>query len=312
MGVKELCKIDGIGETTAEKLVNNGINDVTSLVVRNVAEIASMTGSSETTVRKWQSMARDLLDISSFEPGDKVEKKQDKRFYISTGSKEFDRILNGGVRSQAVTEAYGQFKSGKTQLSHQLAVNVQLEPLCGKVVWIDTENTFSAKRIREMAAGVGLDPEKVLKNILVAKAHDSDHQCALAIQIEKLLTEKKHNIKLIIIDSLMSHFRAEFVGRDQLPARGGKVGAHMSLLHKLADIHDIAVYVTNQVTVEPAAFYGDPTKPIGGHIVGHSSTFRVYLRMAAKGQRAALLLDAPDLPDAHINFNVLTEGIRDV
>jgi DNA repair protein RadA len=106
---------------------------------------------------------------------------------------------------------------------------------------------------------------------------------------------------------LTAHFRAEFVGRGTLAERQQKLNKHMHVLAKLADMHNACVYVTNQVMAKPDQFFGDPTEAIGGNVVGHNSTFRIYLRRGKKGTRVAKLVDAPNLADAECVF-VVGEG----
>jgi len=150
----------------------------------------------------------------------------------------------------------------------------------------------------------------VLKHIKVAKAYNSDHQMLLAEKVEELI-KNGAKIKLVIVDSLTAHFRAEFIGRGTLADRQQKINKHMHTLAKLADMHNLCVYVTNQVMAKPDTFFGDPTQAIGGHIVGHNSTFRIYLRKGKKGSRVARLIDSPNLPDTEANFYVETSGLKD-
>ena len=86
----------------------------------------------------------------------------------------------------------------------------------------------------------------------------------------------------------------------------------MHKLLKLADLYNLVVYVTNQVMSDPAQMFGDPTKPIGGHIVGHSSTFRIYIRPGKAGTTYAKLMDSPNLPMEDCNFNKTKNGFEDV
>ena len=201
-----------------------------------------------------------------------------------------------------------------TQLGLTLAVNTQL-PLekggaNGKTVFIDTEGTFRPVRIKQIADGIGANPEKVLKNILVARAFNSDHQILLLEKIGEMI-KKGEPIKLVIIDSLTAHFRAEFSGRGQLADRQQKLNRYLHDLMKLAETHNLAVYVTNQVMANPAQMFGDPTTAIGGNIVGHASTFRMYLRRGKKGSRVAKLIDSPNLPDNECVFWVTERGVGD-
>lgn len=203
--------------------------------------------------------------------------------------------------------------SGKSQLAHQLAVTVQLPPekggLGGKALFIDTEQTFRPERIRDMATSLGLDPVKALENIYAARAYNSDHQVVLAEKAEDMI--KNNNVKVMIIDSLTSAFRSDYTGRGTLANRQQKLNRHLHNLQRLGDVYNIAVYVTNQVMSRPDIMFGDPTAPIGGHIVGHQATFRLYLRKSKGEKRIAKLIDSPSLPDNETVFKVTTEGVRD-
>jgi DNA repair protein RadA len=314
MGVKELCTLEGVGQATAEKLVENGINDLIAVAARTARELSDVTGMSEKVCRKLIADARTKGGFT-FQSALEYEKDTKDLFYISTRSKNLDGILNGGIRSKSITECYGEFGSGKTQIAHQIAVMVQLPPHNGTCVYIDTEGSFRPERIRSFAKGLGVDPEQALKNILLVRSHNTDMQVVFAEQVENVLTQNKKkygDIKLVVVDSLTAAFRAEYIGREQLPARAGKLNRHMQQLHRFADLYNAAIFVTNQVFVTPGISFGDPTNPAGGHIVGHASTYRVYLRKAAKGARAAILKDAPELPDNVALFAVTEEGLIDV
>ena len=186
-----------------------------------------------------------------------------------------------------------------------------MEPTAS-VVFIDTENTFRPERIIDFAKGAGLNPDEVLKNIKVARAYNSDHQMLLAEKVEDLIKTQGLSVRLIVVDSLTAHFRAEFIGRGTLADRQQKLNKHMHVLSKLASTNNLCVYVTNQVMAKPDVFFGDPTEAIGGHIVAHNSAFRIYLRKGKKGTRVAKLVDAPNLADGECGFIVTTEAIKDI
>jgi DNA repair protein RadA len=215
--------------------------------------------------------------------------------------------------TQAITEAYGAYGSGKTQLGFQLAVNVQLPPekggLGGNVLWIDSEHTFRPERIVQIAKAMKLDPEKVLKNIFVSRAFNAEHQMFLIEKSPEMI--ERNNIKLIVVDSLTSHFRADFVGRGELAERQQKLNRHLHQLQRLADAFNLAVYVTNQVMADPAMLFGDATRPVGGHVLGHMATYRMYLRRGKEGLRISRLVDSPGLPEGEAVFKITEEGIRD-
>ncbi|MEA3254979.1 MAG: DNA repair and recombination protein RadA, partial [Candidatus Altiarchaeota archaeon] len=234
---------------------------------------------------------------------------------ITTGSKELDKLIGGGVETQAITELYGKYGSGKTQIGHQLAVTVQLPKDKGglnrSAIYIDTENTFRPERIQQMAKALGMDPKKVLGNIHVARAYNSDHQMLLAEKASELAGE--YNVGLVVVDSLTAHFRVEYAGRGTLAGRQQKINRHMHLLQRrLGDLYNTAIVVTNQVMSRPDVFFADPTTPIGGHIVGHTATFRIYLRKSKGDKRIARLIDSPNMPEGECVFEVTTDGVKDV
>lgn len=243
---------------------------------------------------------------------------------LSTGCTEFDEMMGGGIETQSITEMYGEFGSGKTQIAHQLAVNVQLPPeqggLGGSVIMIDTENTFRPERIAQMVKGISdkhgieYDPEEFLKNIHVARAFNSNHQILLVDSANELANELKNTempVKLLIVDSLTAHFRAEYIGRGTLADRQQKLNKHLHDILRFGDLSNACVVVTNQVMSKPDAFFGDPTKPIGGHILGHTATFRLYIRKSKGEKRIVKLVDSPNLPDGEALISVTTDGLGD-
>lgn len=311
---KEITVSDlpGVGPSTVEKLAAAGIDTLLAVAVSSIGVLTNEAGVSDSVARKMIQAARDMMDMG-FETADIILKKRDTILKIKTGSEGFDEVMGGGFESGAITELFGEFGSGKTQIGHQVAVNVQIPKdqggFGGKVIYIDTENTFRPERILQMAEKVGLDPNKTLKNIKIARAYNSDHQMLLAEKAEELL--KTGEYKVMVVDSLIAHFRAEFIGRGTLSERQQKLNKHMHTLLKLADMYNCCVIVTNQVMSKPNVMFGDPTQAIGGHIVGHSSTFRIYLRKGKKGSRVAKLVDSPNLPDNECMFFVNTSGISD-
>ena len=308
---KTIYDLPGVGAATAEKLVSVGYSDLMSIAVATPAELVDATGMSDAVAKKMIAVARSSLEMG-FESGEELLKRRERVIRISAGSKALNALLGGGFETGAIVECFGEFGSGKTQIGHALAVNSQSVEKDAVAVYIDTENTFRPERIIQLAKGAGLDEEQVLKNIKVARAYNSDHQMLLAEKIEDLIKKKGLNVKLVVIDSLTAHFRAEFIGRGTLADRQQKLNKHMHILAKLADTHNLCVYVTNQVMAKPDMFFGDPTQAIGGHIVAHASTFRIYLRKGKKGTRVAKLIDSPSMPEGEANFYVDETGIKDV
>jgi DNA repair protein RadA len=251
-----------------------------------------------------------------FASGEELLEKRSQVMKITSGSKNLNNMLGGGFETGCITECFGEYGSSKTQIAHVLAVTIQM-PIEkggaeGTAVYIDTEGTFRPERIKQISDALGLDPSLTLRNIKVARAFNSDHQMLLAEKVEDLIVKDKINVKLVIVDSLTSCFRSEFVGRGTLADRQQKLNKHMHVLSKLACTYNLCVYVTNQVMSKPDTFFGDPTQAIGGHIVGHNSTFRIYLRKGKKGTRVAKLVDSPNLPDQESVFMITTEGLKDV
>jgi len=303
--------LPGVGAATAEKLQDFGFSDLMSIAVASPGELIEVVGVTEANAKKIIQAARSSLKMG-FESGADLLKRRESVVKTSSGSKAFDALLGGGFESGAITECFGEYGSGKTQIGHILAVNIQKQDPSAVVVYIDTENTFRPERIIELAKGAGVDSEKVLKNLKVARAYNSDHQMLLAEKVDDLIKNQGLNVKLVVVDSLTAHFRAEFIGRGTLAERQQKINKHLHVLLKMADTHNICVYVTNQVMSKPDMFFGDPTQAIGGHIVAHTSTFRIYLRKGKKGSRVAKLVDSPNLPDGEVNFMVETSGLKDM
>jgi DNA repair protein RadA len=303
--------LPGVGAATAEKLQGAGYRDLMSVAVTTLGELCEATGVSESVARKMVNAARDSMKMG-FESGTDVLKKRELVYKISTGSEVFNVLMGGGFETGAITECFGEFGSGKTQIGHLLAVNMLKSDPESAVVYIDTENTFRPERIKQLARGIDLDEDEALARIMVARAYNSDHQMLLAEKVDGLITEQGKKVKLVVVDSLTSHFRAEFIGRGTLAVRQQKLNRHMHTLAKIAGTHNICVYLTNQVMAKPDQFFGDPTTSIGGHIVAHASTFRIYLRKGKKGTRVAKLIDAPNLPDGECCFEVQELGLRDV
>ncbi len=312
--ITDLEDLPGVGPVIAEKLKEGGFTSLMSIAVMPNSQLAELAGMTDAGAAKVISAARDALKMD-FITGEDIMKRHSEIVKISTGSKELDKLIGGGVETQGITEAAAEFGSGKTQIAFQLALNVQKPIEQGGLnaiaLFIDTEATFRPERVRQMAEAQGMDPDKALRSIMVARAYSSDHQMLLAEKAEELIEQKKLPIKLIIVDSLMALFRAEYSGRGTLADRQQKINRHMHLLQRISDKHNLAVYVTNQVMSRPDIFFGNPTAAIGGHIVAHTSKFRLFLRKGKGDKRIARLIDSPCLPEGEAIFKVTPKGIED-
>jgi len=305
--------LPGVGPATAEKLREAGFDDLLAIAVMSPNELAEQAELGEAVSAKIIQGAKKLANIGGFISGNALLERRREVQKLTSGTAALDELLGGGFETQAIVEVYGEFGSGKTQIGHQLCVNTML-PLekggfDGEVFYIDTEDTFRPERIAQMCEGVGLDPMMVLDRIHVARAYNSAHQMLLVDEIKKL--SKNIDVKLIIVDSLTSHFRSEYLGRGMLARRQQLLNRHMKELKQLSDVHNALILVTNQVMSKPDSMWGDPTRAIGGHIVGHASTFRLYLRKSKGGRRIARLVDSPNLPEGEAVFTVTAEGLTD-
>ncbi len=482
--VIDLEDLPGVGPAIAEKLREAGFDSVEMIAVSSPSELSAVADIGEATALKIITAARKMTKIGGFETGDVIFERRQEVGKISTGSSALDSLLGGGVETQAITELFGEFGSGKcfakdteilysndetlhlesiedmyrrfavreipydngfvvplenvsvwtydnrvrktrakyiyrewvsklvevklsngeilrvtpnhpllvlrnglewvkaseircddvvvgvesrenafdgfkkdlryesiekikvfeyndyvydlvipethnfiapnglilhnTQICHQLAVNVQLPKdqggLEGSVIVIDTEKTFRPERIVQMASAKGLDGKEILKNIYVAHAYNSNHQMLLvdnAKELAQKLSKEGKPVRLLIVDSLTSHFRAEYVGRGALADRQQKLNRHLHDLMRFGEVFNAAIVVTNQVMAKPDTFYGDPTKPIGGHIVAHTATYRIYLRKSKGELRVARLIDSPHLPEGEVVFRITERGIED-
>eukprot|EP00299_Pterocystis_sp_00344_P019396 c9628_g1_i3.p1 GENE.c9628_g1_i3~~c9628_g1_i3.p1 ORF type:complete len:313 (-),score=71.82 c9628_g1_i3:82-1020(-) len=244
------------------------------------------------------------------------EKTREKVFKITTGSAVLDKLLEGGMESSSLTEMFGEFRTGKTQLCHTLCVTAMLEKSqgggSGKAMFIDTEGTFRPARIKKIAERFGIDPDFALENVTYARAYSSDHQLALLVQAAAMMSEEHYSI--LIVDSATALYRTDYSGRGELSARQMSLAKYLRMLQRLADEFNVAVVMTNQVVAQVdggAMFVADPKKPIGGNIMAHASTTRLYLRKGRGENRICKIYDSPSLPENEAMFSISEGGIQD-
>ena len=312
-----LDSLDGVGPVTTRKLNDAGVHNIMDLLVRGPVDISEITGMDLETAIKLVTKARQQLVEDGridkdFVTATEIYKRRQDIGKISTGTSALDMLFDGGIETQAITEVYGEFGSGKTQFCHTMCVNVQKPKeeggLDGGVLYIDTENTFRPERIVSIAKAKGLDPEKALDRIIVARAYNSAHQELIMQEAGPVIEESK--IKLIVVDSAVGLFRAEFLGRGTLSNRQQRLNKFMHLLVRTAETYNVAAIATNQVMASPDTFFGDPTRPIGGNVVAHTSTCRVYFKKSGK-KRIARMVDSPHHPEQEVIFALTEAGVAD-
>jgi len=310
----ELKDVEGVGPATASKLKDAGFYSVESIAVAPTKELMEKSGISFETAGKIAEAARQLIKID-FITAKELWNRRKSMMKISTGCKSLNELLGGGTETQAMTEYWGEFCTGKSQLCMKLSIMVQLPfesgGLNGRALFVDTEGTFSPQRVYQMTQAMGLEPEKTLENIIYARCYNSDHQTLIVDHAFKLCQEE--NVKLVVVDSVTSHWRADYIGRENLSERQQKLNHHLHKLLRLAEILNLAVVVTNQVQANPATFFGDPNRPAGGNVLAHASTHRVLLRKSKGNMRMAKITDSPCLPsDSEAFFAITEKGLEDI
>jgi len=277
--------------------------------------LITVKGISEAKADKLLEQACKLIPMG-FTTAKEVQSARSQIIYISSGAKDLDTLLDGGIETGSITELFGEFRTGKTQICHQLCVTCQL-PVDqggaeGKALYIDTENTFRPERILAIAERYGLNGDDVLDNIAVARAHNTDHQSRLLMKAAEMLVQSR--FALLVIDSCTALYRTDFSGRGELSARQMHLARYLRSLQKIADEFGIAVVITNQVVAQvdgASMFTADPKKPIGGNIMAHASTTRLSLRKGKAEQRICKIYDSPSLPESEATFSIMPDGIRD-
>jgi DNA repair protein RadA len=310
--------IEGIGPTIAKKLKEAGISSVMDLAVATAEQLALDIKSSKDSAAAFIMAAQKLLRERNilgkeFATADSILEKRNLMLRCSTGSQKLDQLLKGGIETQAVTEFYGEFGSGKSQICHTLCAIVSRPVkeggLNGVVIYIDTEGTFRPERLNQISRARGFDPLSVLKNVATCRVYNSSHLELIVKDLGRYIN--KFNAKLVIIDSIISLHRSEYLGRGTLADRQQRLNAILHKLIRLAEIFNIAIVITNQVQSSPDMFFGDPTKATGGNILAHTSTYRIYLRKSGEN-RIAKMIDSPYHPYSDIRFTVNEKGVDDI
>lgn len=308
-------EVNGITAADIKKLQEAGLHTIEAVAYTPKKALIAIKGISEQKADKILLEAYKLIPMG-FTTASEFHQKRSEIIQLTTGSKELDKLLQGGIETGSITEIFGEFRTGKSQLCHQLAVTCQLPVDMGggegKALYIDTEGTFRPERLLAIAERYGLSGSDVLDNVAYARAYNTDHQTQLLLQASAMMTETRY--ALIIVDSATSLYRTDYSGRGELSERQMHMARFLRTLHRIADEFGVAVLITNQVVAQvdgASMFQADPKKPIGGNIMAHASTTRLYLRKGRGDSRVCKVYDSPCLPEAEATFAISTEGIID-
>ena len=315
-GIFDIDTLKDIGPATKTCLREAGFRSIKDLVIRGPTDIAEATGITIEKCTLLCNRAREILEDNGvfdkpFITANQIYEKRKSEYRIATGSINLDELLGGGIETRAITELYGEYGTGKTQICHTLCVTVQQnesEDNLSRALYVDTENTFRPERIASIATARKFDPNRALENIIVAKAYNSAHQEVIIQESPNIIS--LYNIKIMIVDSIVSHYRAEFLGRSYLSERQQRINRLLHILLRIGETCKIAVVITNQIQSSPDAIFGDPHIATGGNVMAHTSTYRLYLKKAGKN-RIARMVDSPYHSEREILFTLNEQGIGD-
>lgn len=313
LGIEELQSY-GISMQDIIKLKQAGICTLKGLMMVTKKNLSKIKGLSEIKVDKMKDAVAKALAIGFMSANEYAEKRECV-VKLTTGSSDVDAMLGGGIQTMSITEAFGEFRTGKTQMAHTLCVTVQMDEASGgckgKAAYIDTEGTFRPDRLKEIASRFEMDPDEVLDNVIFARAYNSEQQFDLLNALSAKFSEDS-SYRLLIIDSIIALFRTDFTGRGELGERQQKLNLFLARLLRMAEEFNLAIFITNQMMADPGAnvtFVADPKKPIGGHVLAHASTTRIYLRKGRNETRVAKIYDSPDVPEAEAIYAITMGGI---
>ena len=314
LGVDQL---KGVGSVTQKKLETFGVTSLIDLCIRGAQEIKEITGVAKPTCDSWVFQSQKLLEDNglirkSDMSTNELWEYQKAYPVISTKCDEVDNLISGGVRPEATYEVYGEFGAGKTQFCNSLTVETIHDG--NNVIWIDCEDTFKPNRIAEMlkAREYAENDEEVgeyLNQITYLYCPNTEQLMGTINGLSKILDDKKP--KLVILDGAIGQFREEYLGRGTLAERQMQIARLMSHIKNISFYFRCAVVFTNQVQSDPSMMFGDPIKPIGGNVVAHASTYRLYFKKSGK-KRLARMIDSPEHAMADAEYILDAKGMSNV
>lgn len=308
---RELEDLKGVGPSTAEKLRRAGISSVSELAALSARELLMRSELGEGKAEEATKGAREAALPQVFTARDYLERRKSMP-RLTTGSSNLDALLGGGLEP-GITELIGAYGTGKTQICLQLCITVQLTKnrggLDGCAFYIDTEDTLKPERLVEVARGLSLEDDACLERVFGYRAINSDHQFEGLVKAADYVRTK--GVKLLVVDSLTAHFRSEYQGRENLVARQQRLNMLMHELQRMALLHDLIIVVTNQILDVPEVIPGvKPMRPVGGNVVAHGSTFRLWLERS-KGRTRVTIIDSPKHPRASAYIRLTERGVED-
>lgn len=304
----------GIAVNDIQKLNDAGYHTVESIAHATARKLSDVKGISEAKVLKLKEIAKSLVPMDFKTAADALEDRN-SLLSLTTGSVELDKLLEGGIETGSITEVFGEFRTGKTQLCHTLCVTCQMAVTDGgaegKAIYLDTEGSFRPERLKSIAERFGMDPAVALENVAYARAHNSEHQMELLKMAAAIMSQDRY--ALMVVDSATALFRTDYTGRGELSERQMQMAQFLRQLTRLAEEFGVAVFITNQVVANPdgMSFAKDSTKPIGGNIIAHASTTRLRLRKGRGENRICTVFDSPTLPEADAQFALGAAGVCD-
>ena len=317
----DVTQISGVGDRTAEKLREKGFITLTDVATTRVDELGAVMGVGYAQAKAWVDDAMDKVS-ARMKLKTAVESDNNRKtihIFIKTGCEALNKILGGGVSTNSITGAMGEFATGKTQLGFELIVEV-IGRLKKKAVFIETEpNTFHLDRLKEIAKLKGLECN--WNNLYICESEQIPTPKAQFLQykvIQKAL-EKGEEIMLVVIDSFNALFRGGWSRTEMLPIRTREFGEHFNLIRYLTAKYNMSWYLTFQTMTAPRpeqqhvaqAKFGQEHYIVGGDYVLHTVDTWLALNKAPKGLGKAVLFDSSYLPRQMCIFRLTAKGLMD-
>lgn len=240
--------------------------------------------------------------------GEEIRKEEKNSFFLNTGSKNIDNILDKGFHSKTLYLIFGSYKTGKTQLCHQLCIQAYRNNF--NVIYFDTENTFRPERIKQLANSQGLNFNKILKTILVSKIMSND---AFLLKLNSLRkTIHKSDIKVLLIDSINNYYRLE-QGNDLTSFQKAKSN-FLKIIEKLNSLtreFNLITIATAQISPIFNKNALIKEKPVGNQFLNQYFSEYLYLSYKEKDFGYIHVVNSSYLPEKKLLYRLTDNGIVD-